>query len=100
MGPHGPGPNGERVRLIRQNLKGDLAASDGMRPSTPAIWEALVVKRMLCTLPLPLELIESIIDFAEYWPCTYTEMRESVAVLSNDPVRIMNFYSTNIACHH
>lgn len=38
MGPHGPGPNGERVRLIMQNLIEDLAASDGMRPSTPAIW--------------------------------------------------------------
>lgn len=55
---------------------------------------------MLCTLPLPLELIESIIDFAEYWPCTYTEMREPVAVLSNEAVRIMNFYSMNIAYHH
>lgn len=100
MAPHGTGPNGERVHLIRQNLKEDLAASDGMRPSSPAIWEALAVKRMLSTLPLPLELVESIMDFAEYWPCTYKEMKDSVVVLSDDGVRIMDFYSIMFTYHH
>lgn len=100
MAPHGPGSNGERVHLIRRNLKEDLAASDGMRPSNPAIWEALAVKRMLSTLPLPLELVEATMDFAEYWPCIYTEMKESVAVLSNDGVRIIDFYSMIFTYHH
>ena len=101
MAPYGPGPNGERVRLILQNLKEDLAASDGMRPSTPAIGEALAVKRMLGTLPLPLELLESIMDIAEYWPCTYTEMKEHpVAVLSDVGVLIMFFYSMISPYHH
>jgi hypothetical protein len=100
MAPHGTGPNGERVHLIRQNLKEDVVASDGMRPSSPAIWEALAVKRMLSTLPLPLELVESIMDFAEYWPCTYREMKDSVAVLSDDGVRIMDFYSMMFTYHH
>lgn len=87
------------MHLIRRNLKEDFAASDGMRPSTPAIWEALAVKRMLSTLPLHLELVESIMDFAEYWPCTYTEMKDSVAVLSNDGVRILDFYSMIFTYH-
>lgn len=98
--PHGTGPNGERVHLIRQNMKEDLAASDGMRPSSPAIWEALAVKRMLSTLSLPPELVESIMDFAEYWPCTYTSMKYSVAVLSDNDVRIIDFYSVMFTYHH
>lgn len=81
------------MNLIRQILKEDLASSDVLRPNSPTIWEALAVKRMLSTLPLNLELVETIMDFADYWPCTCTKMKDSVVVLSDDNVAIMDFYS-------
>lgn len=45
----------------------------------PMVLDVLRVKKCLSkvgTYPLPLEVVDTIIDYAEYWPCTTTEMSE------------------------
>lgn len=89
-----------RWSLIRANLKEDLARDDKAHPTSPTVWEAVRVKRLLGTLPLPLELVESIMDFAEYWPCTYSTMKDSIAVLNTDDTAMMDFSSVMFTYHH
>ena len=88
------------MNLIRQNLKEDLARDHDLTPKAPTVWEALRVKRLLGTFPLPLELIELIMDFAEYWPCIGSKMRNSVAVLNSDNITLMDFNSAMFTYHH
>ena len=90
----------DRRNLIRQNLKQDLAPADAARPAAPTLWEAVIAKRLLSTLPLPLELIDSIMDYAEYWPCNSTTMKDSVALLSDEQAVITDFYSIMFGYHH
>ena len=86
--------------LIRRNLKDDLASNNAVSPEAPTAWQAAVVKKLLGNLPMPLELIELIMDFAEYWPCTSTNMDSSVAVLSDNSISIMQFDSIMFTYHH
>ena len=90
----------ERWKLIVQNLKEDLASDDDAQPTAPTPWEALRVKYLLGVFFLPIELIDLIMDLAEYWPCTYSSMGKSVAVLNDDKATLMDFYSVMFTYHH
>lgn len=86
--------------IVKRNLKEDLAPTVTTPPDAPTVWEAICVKRLLGELPLPLELIESIMDFAEYWPCAFTNLKDSVGVLSDHEVGPMEFESIMFTYHH
>ena len=90
----------ERWTLIRENLKQDLAQPDKEPPSFPTVWQAVETKRLLSGLSLPIELVEDIMDFAEYWPFSSTRMKDSAAVLSDGRARCTEFYSTQFTYHH
>ena len=95
---HGSDP--DRWTLIRENLKQDLAPPDKEPTPFPTVWQAVEVKNVLSGLSLPLEIVEPIMDFAEYWPWTSARMKDSVAVLSDGRARCTEFYSTLFSYHH
>ena len=90
----------DRRKLIVQNLKEDLAPDDNAQPTAPTAWEAVRVKHLLGVFFLPTELIDLIMDLAEYWPCTYSSMGRSVAVLNDDKAAMTDFYSVMFTYHH
>ncbi|KAG6988520.1 hypothetical protein G7Y79_00072g097820 [Physcia stellaris] len=90
----------ERGDLVRQNLKEDLAPSLPIIPTFPTLEQAVTAKNLLRSLPLPLELIESIMDFAEYWPSVTSRMKDSVAVMSDPIAKKTDFYSIMFTYHH
>lgn len=90
----------ERGNLVRQNLKEDLAPSFPIIPSFPTLNQAVTAKHLLQSLPLPLELVETIMDFAEYWPSVTSRMKDSVAVLSDSRAKMTDFYSIMFTYHH
>lgn len=90
----------DRWTLIKENLKQDLAQPDKEPPPFPTVWQAVETKRLLNSLSLPIELVEDIMDFAEYWPSSSTRMEDSVAVLSDGRARCTEFYSTQFTYHH
>ncbi|KAL8829785.1 MAG: hypothetical protein Q9191_001812 [Dirinaria sp. TL-2023a] len=90
----------DRVNLVRENLKQDLAQPAKEPPSFPTVWQAVETKRLLNSLSIPVELVEDIMDFAEYWPSSCTTMEDSVAVLSDGRARCTEFYSTQFTYHH
>ena len=94
------GGDPDRWTLIRENLKQDLAQPDKEPAPFPTVWQAVEVKNVLSGLSLPLEIVEPIMDFAEYWPCSSTRMKDSVAVLSDGRARCTEFNSTLFSYHH
>lgn len=89
---HGPSPfRGKRGADESHQAKSErrLGFKRCHAANPPRDLGGLAVKRMLSTLPLPLKFIETIMEFAEYWPCTYTKTKDSAAVLSDDNVAIM-----------
>ena len=90
----------ERGNLVQQNLKEDLAPSLPITPSFPSLEQAATAKHLLRSLSLPLELIETIMDFAEYWPSVTSRMKDSVAVLSDPRAKMTDFYSIMFTYHH
>lgn len=94
------GADTDRSTLIRQNLKQDLAPTSQSLSLFPTVWDVILTKRLLNNLPLPLELIEFVMDLAEYWPSATTRMKDSVAVLSDETLKAMEFYSIMFTYHH
>jgi hypothetical protein len=72
----GSEPDAE-ARSGDEDTQSDVTAAEETlgSPYQPSIADVLVVKSMLTKgLQLPLELVESIVDQAEYWPHTTTEV--------------------------
>ena len=90
----------DRWKLIVQNLKEDLAPDENVQPTAPTAWEAVRVKHLFGVFLLPTELIDLIMDLAEYWPCTCSSMNKSVAVVNDDKAAMMDFYSVMFTYHH
>ena len=90
----------ERGTLVQQNLKEDLAPSLPITPSFPSLEQVVTTKHVLRSLSLPLELIEAIMDFAEYWPSVTSRMKDSIAVLSDSRAKMTDFYSIMFTYHH
>lgn len=59
-----------------ENPIADPSASTNESQYTPTVEDVVIVKQMFIDeLELPLELIDSVIDFAEYWPHTSSFIR-------------------------
>ena len=65
---------GGAIKQKTQATQDTKAPDTGVSAHEPTIADVLVVKAMLTKgLSLPVEIIETIVDFAEYWPHTTAE---------------------------
>jgi hypothetical protein len=63
-------------------------SSAGRHPYEPTVADVLVTKAMLTkALTLPPEIVDTIVDLAEYWPHTTTEINSTVVARGNNQMR-------------
>lgn len=77
----------DTIRYFSQSIFGNLPTAvnnSESDPYKPSVSDVLVVKAFLCAShTLPLELIDTIIDAAEYWPHTTTTRSTQVQIHGN-----------------
>jgi len=62
-------------------MSADNSAVAGKAPHEPSVADVLVTKAMLNkALALPPEIVDTIVDLAEYWPHTTTELNDSTLI--------------------
>jgi len=87
-------------QYLRSEPSALVAMASRSEPYEPSINDVFVVKATLRTIhkksPLPLELIDTIIDFAEYWPHTTTTRRGGTLRLSSGTFRENKFLVNSI----
>lgn len=79
----------------------ESAASSTRKPETspqdhtfyPSLWDVLKVRYLLqwkaCKAGLPAELVDAIVDAAEYWPSAVREMEGGARIISTDRDQVL-----------
>lgn len=79
----------------------ESAAPSSRKPETtshdhtfyPSLWDVLKVRYLLqwktCKAGLPVELVDAIVDAAEYWPSTVREMEGGARIISQDRDQVL-----------
>lgn len=84
-----------------QSENSESAASSTRKPEAdledrtfyPSLWDVLKVRYLLqwkaCKAGLPAELVDAIVDAAEYWPSTEREMEGGPRLISTDRDQVL-----------
>lgn len=84
-------PEAER-QPPRQDSESQDRESSKDRSYSPSVADVLNVKQLIFRRSgLPLELIDSIIDYAEYWPQTTMSMMQSPAQIRNGNIFLVRY---------